>query len=107
MIRLESHPLGFVLPVRAQPGARRDEIRGEQDGALKVAVTKAPEKGKANRALVELLARCLKLRKSQIVLLSGETSSNKRFLLQETSLEHLRQVLVGLESTELREGSHE
>jgi uncharacterized protein YggU (UPF0235/DUF167 family) len=94
MIRLESHPLGFVLPVRAQP-------------ALKVAVTKAPEKGKANRALVELLARCLKLRKSQIVLLSGETSSNKRFLLQETSLEHLRQVLVGLESTELREGSHE
>ena len=40
---------------------------------LKVCVTQAAEKGKANKALVELLGKALSLRKSQIELLSGET----------------------------------
>jgi uncharacterized protein YggU (UPF0235/DUF167 family) len=52
MLSIEPHPEGAILPVRAQPGARRKEIRGEQDGALKVCVTQSPEKGKANKALV-------------------------------------------------------
>ncbi len=54
---LEPHPDGTILPVRAQPGARRNEIRGVQDGMLKVCVTQSPEKGKANKAVIELLAR--------------------------------------------------
>lgn len=81
MIALEPHADGTILPVRAHPGARRNEIRGEQDGQLKVCVTQAPEKGKANKAVVELLAKKLGLKKSQIALLSGETSHQKRFLL--------------------------
>jgi uncharacterized protein YggU (UPF0235/DUF167 family) len=48
---------------------------------LKVAVTQAPERGKANRAIIELLADALGLRKSQITLLSGETSQQKQFLI--------------------------
>lgn len=83
MIALESHSDGTILPVRAQPGARRNEIRGEQDGALKVCVTQSPEKGKANKAIVELLAKLLKLKKSQLELIAGETSHQKRFLVHE------------------------
>lgn len=83
MIALESHTDGTILPVRAQPGARRNEIRGEQDGALKVCVTQSPEKGKANKAIVELLAKLLKLKKSQLELIVGETSHQKRFLVRE------------------------
>jgi len=49
---------------------------------LKVVVTQAPERGKANKAAVELLAKSLGLRKSQIELLSGETSRQKRFLIR-------------------------
>jgi hypothetical protein len=82
MIGLERHADGTVLPVRAHPGARRDEIRGEHAGALRVAVTQAPEKGKANKAIAGLLARSLELRKGQIDLLSGETSPQKRFLIR-------------------------
>lgn len=81
MIALEPHAAGTILPVRAQPGARRNEIRGEQDGMLKVSVTQVAEKGKANKALIEVLAKGLSLRKSQFELLSGETSSHKRFLI--------------------------
>jgi uncharacterized protein (TIGR00251 family) len=82
VIALEPHPEGTILPVRARPGARRNAIDSPQDGMLKVSVTQAPEKGKANKALIELLAKGLSLRKSQIDLISGETSAHKRFLVR-------------------------
>ncbi|MCE5267546.1 MAG: DUF167 family protein [Planctomycetaceae bacterium] len=81
MLQLEPHADGTILPVRAQPGARRNEIRGEQDGQLKVCVTQSPERGKANKAIVELLSKSLKLKKSQIELISGDTSHQKRFFV--------------------------
>ena len=40
-------------------GARRSEVVGVHGGALKVAVQAPPDKGKANRAVVELLAEAL------------------------------------------------
>jgi uncharacterized protein (TIGR00251 family) len=90
MIRLEPHAEGVILPVRASPGSRQSGIRGEQEGELKVCVTQIAEKGKANKALLETLATALRLRKSQIELLSGETSHHKRFLVRDISLEELR-----------------
>ncbi len=48
---------------------------------LKVCVTQSPEKGKANKALVEVLSKALGLKKSQIELIAGETSHQKRFLV--------------------------
>ncbi len=82
MIELEPHRYGIILPVRAHAGARRSEIRGIQDGALKVAVTQIPEKGKANKSIIELLADELSLKKSQIELIAGETSPQKKFLIR-------------------------
>lgn len=79
---LEPHAEGTILPVRAHPGARRNEIREVQDGMLKVSVTQAPEKGKANKAVIEVLAKQLRLKKSQIELIAGETSHQKRFLVR-------------------------
>lgn len=76
---------GIVVPLQVQPGGRKNEIRGEQAGALKISVTAKPENGKANEAVIELLAKALRLRKSQIHLLSGETSRQKRVLLAELS----------------------
>lgn len=79
MIEIIADPTGAIVRVRAQPGARRSGIVGEHDGALKIAVTAAPEKGKANKALVEVLARALGVRKSSVQLIAGETSGHKRF----------------------------
>lgn len=90
MISLEAHRNGTILSVRAQPGARRNEIRGQQDGMLKVSVTKSPEKGKANKALIEVLSKTLALKKSQLELLSGETSQQKRFLVRGIHPDELR-----------------
>ena len=87
---LEIHTAGTLLLVKAQPGARRNGPTGLQDGRLKVSVTQAPEKGKANKALIEVLAKAFGLRKSQIELVSGETSAEKKFLLRGVSPEELR-----------------
>ena len=91
MLHLEPHPDGAILPVRAQPGARRNEIRGVQDGILKVCVTQSPEKGKANKALVEVLSKALGLKKSQIELIAGQTSHQKRFLVRNIEVQELAQ----------------
>ena len=91
MIDLEERENGIILPVKAHPGARRNEIRTPQNGMLRVSVTQAPEKGKANKAIIVLLAKELSLRKSQIELLSGETSGQKRFLVGGVSLADLQE----------------
>lgn len=88
---LETRPEGVILPVKAQPGAGRNELRGLQDGALKVCVTQIAEKGKANKAIVEFLSKALKLRKSQISLFSGELASQKKFLVVEIDEAELRE----------------
>jgi uncharacterized protein YggU (UPF0235/DUF167 family) len=48
-IEMQPSEDGVLLPVRVHAGAGSNELRGEQDGALKVAVTQAPEKGKPIR----------------------------------------------------------
>ena len=82
MINLTDDPEGVILPVRAQPGAAKNAIRGEQNGMLKVSVTQVAEKGKANKSIVEVLAKGLGLRRSQIELVTGETQPQKRFLIR-------------------------
>jgi hypothetical protein len=60
---------------------------------LKVSVTQIAEKGKANKALVEVVAKGLGLRKSQLALLTGETSSHKRFLVRGVTREQLLELI--------------
>lgn len=81
VLALEHDPLGVVLPVRAHAGARRNAIVGVREGTLRVAVSAAPEKGKANQAIVAVLSNALGMPKSGIVLVSGATSPRKRFLI--------------------------
>jgi uncharacterized protein (TIGR00251 family) len=82
MIAVTEHAEGCVLPVRAQPGARRTGVQGEQAGALKIAVTAPPEDGRANQALVEVLRKALGVKRSQVELIGGQTSRDKRFLIR-------------------------
>jgi uncharacterized protein (TIGR00251 family) len=100
MIGLTTHPQGIILPVRAQPGARKNAILGERAGALRVAVTAAPERGKANEAIRKLLAETLGCKTSQITLLTGETVRDKRFLITDLDRQAIeRQILRTFEST--------
>ena len=94
LINLTSNPDGVLLPVRAQPGARSTSIRGEHNGRLKVAVTQVAEKGKANQALVEAVAKGLGLARSQIEIVSGETQREKVLLVRGIDLADLSALIA-------------
>lgn len=87
MIAIEPHAHGILIPVRVKAGARRTGVAGEHDGALRIDVTAAPEKGKANKAVAAVLAKSLGVAKSSAELVSGATSSQKRFLVRGIDLE--------------------
>jgi hypothetical protein len=89
MIAVTPHADGATLAVRAQPGARKSAVVGEQAGALKVAVTAPPEDGRANEALVEVLRDWLGVRRSQVELLTGATNRNKVFLVRGLTADEL------------------
>ena len=96
MIELQSTSNGIILPVHAQPGARKNGVTGVHGGRLKIAVTQAPEKGKANQALIKLLAEQLGMKRSQVALVAGETSHHKKFLITGIDRATLEQRLATL-----------
>lgn len=71
----------WQMLVRVQPGAKRSEFAGVQDGRLRVRLAAPAMENKANRALVAFLAKALGLRPSRVCLVSGETGRLKRLLV--------------------------
>lgn len=65
------------LRLRVRPGGKKNAILGEHGGALRVSVSAPPERGKANRTVVALLAETLDLPLSGIEIAAGETSPDK------------------------------
>jgi uncharacterized protein len=94
MIDLQAADDGVIVPVRAQPKARRNAIVGTHAGRLRIAVTDPPEKGKANKSLAEILAAALKIAPSRVQLITGATSAQKKFLVAGLSLEVVRELLI-------------
>jgi len=78
---LRDTPKGMLLHVKATPKAAKDEIAGIRNGAVLVKVRAVAEKGKANTAVIALLARQIGIPKSALALVSGETDRNKVFRL--------------------------
>lgn len=87
------HAEGVTVAIRAQPGARKNGVQGEQGGMLKVAVTAPPEDGRANAAILEVLREFFGLKRSQVELLSGTTHRNKVVLLRDVTAEAIAERL--------------
>lgn len=84
------------LHVRVKPNAKCNEILSvlESDGAIivKLSVKQAPERGKANIAVINLLSDVLKIKKRDIEIIHGDTDQNKFLHIKNTNksvLDHL------------------
>ena len=72
------------IRVKVIPKSSKTELTGYlPDGTWKIKIAAAPEKGKANRELIEFLAEHLNIAKSRIHIVSGETSHVKRIHVDE------------------------
>ena len=86
------------LRVRLTPKAAQNKIQGwgeDADGhkVLKISVTTVPEKGKANKALIAFLAKRLKVPKSDISIIRGETDRTKILKINNISGKSLESLL--------------
>ena len=81
------------VTVRLHPGAGRNEVIGFADGAWRVGVTAAPQNGKANDALIKLLARLLDVVASRITIEKGLTARTKRVAVEGLTAEEAGELL--------------
>ena len=84
-------PEGIILSVKISTKASRSEVVGEEGEELKLRIAAVPEKGKANAEIIRLLSKKLKIGKSQITILIGETSRHKKLLLRGITSEEMLQ----------------
>jgi uncharacterized protein (TIGR00251 family) len=64
------------LEIKVFPKSSREELV-EKDGVIKAYVKAAPDKGKANKALVALIAKKYRVKKTDVTIVTGQTSRNK------------------------------
>jgi hypothetical protein len=91
---IRTTPEGVTLKVRVAPGAARERIVGPYGDALKVAVREPPEKGRANDALVRLLAAVVGARPADVEVVRGHAARDKVVLFRGWSEARLRERLV-------------
>jgi len=72
---------GIIVNLKISPNASKSEIIKSGD-EIKIKLTAQPIEGKANKALIEFLSKELKIPKSSIVILKGETSKDKTLLFK-------------------------
>lgn len=82
------------LKLKVVPGASRTAIAGWLDDALKIQVAAAPERGKANKAVVALLCKSLDLQRSCVRIVQGDTSPMKVVEIDGLSLAEIRDRLA-------------
>ena len=80
---------GVRLRLRVKPGGRHQRLIGAYGGALKLEVSAAPEKGRANAAVIRLLSDVLGLQRSQVEIVAGASSQGKIAVLTGCSVEEI------------------
>ena len=77
----------IVLNVRVSPRAKHSLVNGVSNGSLLVRTTAPPADGKANKAVIGMLADYLGIAPSRISLLRGATARNKQFRIKDGAVE--------------------
>jgi len=86
-------PEGIIFKAFIQPRASRNEIAGLSGDALKIRLTAPPVEGAANKMLTQFLAKSLKVRKSDVVILKGESSRTKQVLVRSATSKKIESLL--------------
>lgn len=83
----------LLLRVFVQPRASRNQFCGIHEGELKLRLTSPPVDGAANECCREFLAKQLKVPKSAITLISGDSSRHKRLRISGATAQQIEQLI--------------
>ena len=84
---------GAIFAVKVVPASSRTGLCGLLDGMVKIKLSAAPEKGKANQALLGFLAKQLGVKKNSISIISGKTRAVKKIQVLGVSAETVSEKL--------------
>jgi len=73
---------GSILQVKVKPNARENRLTESKDGVWLASIKALPVDGKANDALIELVAGHFKVRRRQVSIAAGSTSRLKRLFIE-------------------------
>ena len=85
----------ILLDVSVNPGAKRSGILGydQWSKTIKIAVTAQAEQGKANNALLHVIAELLKLPKQDLSIVYGMSSRKKKILIANQDIQLIKNAL--------------
>lgn len=81
------------MTVKAVPGSSKDAIIGLLGDMLKIKVSAAPEKGKANKSIIALLSKELGIAKKNIEIISGSTTAIKQIQIAGVTQEDVLSII--------------
>ncbi|HMF63688.1 MAG TPA: DUF167 domain-containing protein [Edaphobacter sp.] len=84
---------GCTVSVRVHPGARKNGVSGVHAGAVKISLTTPPLDGRANEALIAVVAELLRIPRARVSLVSGMTSRTKVLRITGKSADEVRAAL--------------
>ncbi len=87
-------PDAVLLHLKVVPGSSRNALAGVLGSRLKVKVAAAPEKGRANAAVVAFLAKTLEIAESAITLVKGQTSPEKTVRIRGVAMDVIKKRLM-------------
>jgi len=93
MLWTQQTPEGVIFKAFIQPRASRNEIVGAKGDAVKIRLTAPPVEGAANKMCVEFLSKALKVRKSDVVIVRGQSSRTKQVLVRSATSEKIESLV--------------
>lgn len=82
------------FPVTAIPKSSQNKVDGVRNAALLIRIQAAPEDGKANKAIINVLSKALKLPKSDIRIEHGHTNRHKTVSIPQNNLSSLQKLCL-------------
>ena len=95
MINFTEKEKAVFFTIRVVPRASKSEIVGEVEGNVKVRISSPPVEGAANEEVVRLLAKAVGVAKSNVAIVSGQTSKTKRIRITGVTAARLQSILGG------------
>ena len=92
---LEETKQGVTIDLHVIPNARKSEIVGIHNDKLKIKISSPPVDGSANKEIVKFFSKKLKISKSNIYIISGEKSRDKRLLINDITMDKVRNSIGG------------
>ena len=94
MVEIIETDTGFSILLKVKPNSKKNSIIGAHGNRLKISVTAPPEDGKANKAIMKMIAKELSIKPAQLEIVAGRASRDKKLHIIGVTLQSLKKLSI-------------